>query len=553
MTSRSAPPWPLFRGLFIGMLLVSFVRRCALLASARSWRWAGSSTAASWIGLGSRAGHRLLRDRRFHVRTHAGLRRHGGHRGRRWRARLLPSKDLAPWMRPLSLVVFAACVGTIVCHARRGQRLALGERGSSTCSAALIVVDFNYLRGKHGTENDAILASSLASFFVSRFFVNIFISLAQHLPAVDGDAARPRFLATPEDLEARRVAEQDGRPFQLAARRCERAADHPASTTAPARHAGAPRRGGRPPSWDPEVSRQHAELEFKEGEWTPPGHGFSRNGTHVKGLRIHGRRRPKDEDRALGGGSDASLTDPGLSGLGATLGAGRSAPRQSSPSSSSDPARGGPLMGDGGRPTPGPMPRSRRDRIPEEGSPRSSTTSALVRPAGHAAPRPRAEIALLALRSGWPRPRDPECGARGPGRGAPVFEPRDELVELEPFETLADGLELVAQNSTSRLPLLAELERLPAGPPPRSPAGGRSPDARARGLVGQRGRAGAFAEIGQVAPAEIGAGGAGRDRAGGARRDRPVARRARAGRGSSGRPRSASAGRVGRVGHRRRR
>ena len=82
------------------------------------------------------------------------------------------SKDLAPLMRPLSLVVFAACVGTIVWSLAAGCVSPVVSGVIYLLSAALIVVDFNYLR-KHGTENDTIwLATGI---FVS--IVNIFISL----------------------------------------------------------------------------------------------------------------------------------------------------------------------------------------------------------------------------------------------------------------------------------------------------------------------------------------------------------------------------------------
>jgi modulator of FtsH protease len=82
------------------------------------------------------------------------------------------SKDLAPWMRPISLIVFAACVGTIVWTLFGGTISPLLSAGIYLLSAFLIVIDFNYLR-KHGTERDAIwLATGI---FVS--IVNIFISL----------------------------------------------------------------------------------------------------------------------------------------------------------------------------------------------------------------------------------------------------------------------------------------------------------------------------------------------------------------------------------------
>jgi modulator of FtsH protease len=82
------------------------------------------------------------------------------------------SKDLARWMRPLSLVVFALCCGTIVWTLFGGTISPLLSLAIYGLSALLIVVDFNYLR-KHGTERDSIwLATGI---FVS--IVNIFISL----------------------------------------------------------------------------------------------------------------------------------------------------------------------------------------------------------------------------------------------------------------------------------------------------------------------------------------------------------------------------------------
>ena len=82
------------------------------------------------------------------------------------------SKDLAPWMRPLSLIVFVACIGTIVWSLAAGPISPVLSGVIYLLSAALIVVDFNFLR-KHGTEADAIwLATGI---FVS--IVNIFVSL----------------------------------------------------------------------------------------------------------------------------------------------------------------------------------------------------------------------------------------------------------------------------------------------------------------------------------------------------------------------------------------
>lgn len=84
----------------------------------------------------------------------------------------LTSRDLAKWMKPLSLIVFAAVLVS-------WGMLAFGEGGNpivsiviGLISAALIVVDFNYLR-RRATEDDVIwLATGI---FVS--IVNIFLSL----------------------------------------------------------------------------------------------------------------------------------------------------------------------------------------------------------------------------------------------------------------------------------------------------------------------------------------------------------------------------------------
>jgi modulator of FtsH protease len=82
------------------------------------------------------------------------------------------SKDLARWMRPLSLIVFAACAATIVISLVGGSVSPFVSLVIYALSAALIVVDFNFLR-RHATEADTVwLATGI---FVS--IVNIFLSL----------------------------------------------------------------------------------------------------------------------------------------------------------------------------------------------------------------------------------------------------------------------------------------------------------------------------------------------------------------------------------------
>jgi modulator of FtsH protease len=84
----------------------------------------------------------------------------------------LLSKDLARWMRPLSLIVLIAVGVSIV-------MLVVGAAGNPiisliiyAVSALLILVNFNYLR-KRATENDVVWIAT--GIFVS--IVNIFISL----------------------------------------------------------------------------------------------------------------------------------------------------------------------------------------------------------------------------------------------------------------------------------------------------------------------------------------------------------------------------------------
>jgi pSer/pThr/pTyr-binding forkhead associated (FHA) protein len=48
--------------------------------------------------------------------------------------------------------------------------------------------------------------------------------------------------------------------------------------------------------WDPGVSRLHAELIHRAGEWVIADDGLSQNGTFVNGLPVEGRRRLHDGD-----------------------------------------------------------------------------------------------------------------------------------------------------------------------------------------------------------------------------------------------------------------
>jgi hypothetical protein len=214
-------------------------------------------------------------------------------------------------------------------------------------------------------------------------------------------------LASPDDLESRREAEQRGEPFLLlrddqGVQRIVELDEGAGSVTV-----GRRLEADVALPWDPEVSRLHAELEFKAGEWTLCDDGFSQNGTYVNGLRIRGRRRLMDGDLLRIGQTSIAFCDPGLSGLGVTLAPGELgiAPKFSEQQQRILRALCRPLMGDGE----GLMPASDAAVAAEVGIPEEIVTTELDH-LGRAfglqdmpAADRRAEIALLALRSGLVR------------------------------------------------------------------------------------------------------------------------------------------------------
>jgi hypothetical protein len=72
-------------------------------------------------------------------------------------------------------------------------------------------------------------------------------------------------------------------------------------------------------NWDAEVSRLHAELEPKAGEWTVVDDGLSQNGTFVNGLRVEGRRRLVDGDVIQAGQTQLEFRSPRRDDTQATL------------------------------------------------------------------------------------------------------------------------------------------------------------------------------------------------------------------------------------------
>ena len=122
--------------------------------------------------------------------------------------------------------------------------------------------------------------------------------------------------ATPADLQARRAAEQRGLPFLVF--RDNQGAQRIVGLDPVAESLTLGRRMEADVSlpWDLEVSRLHAELECKAGEWLMCDDGFSQNGTFVNGLRIHGRRRLVDGDLVrIGQTSSRTATRRGGTGI----------------------------------------------------------------------------------------------------------------------------------------------------------------------------------------------------------------------------------------------
>jgi pSer/pThr/pTyr-binding forkhead associated (FHA) protein len=122
---------------------------------------------------------------------------------------------------------------------------------------------------------------------------------------------------TDEELEARQAAERRGDPF-LVFRDDEGVQQivplQSGSVTLGRRH-----EADVSLPWDPELSRLHAELQRRAGEWTVCDDGFSQNGTWVNGLRLAGRRRLADGDLLKVGRTHIIFRDPAGGGLGPTM------------------------------------------------------------------------------------------------------------------------------------------------------------------------------------------------------------------------------------------
>ena len=116
-------------------------------------------------------------------------------------------------------------------------------------------------------------------------------------------------LTSPGDVEGRRAAEGAGLPFLVyrdeAGREVVRQLPLVGSVTI-----GRAAEADISLPWDPEVSRLHAELALRAGEWTVCDDGWSQNGTWVNELRLAGRRRLNDDDRIRVGRTELTFRRP---------------------------------------------------------------------------------------------------------------------------------------------------------------------------------------------------------------------------------------------------
>ena len=125
---------------------------------------------------------------------------------------------------------------------------------------------------------------------------------------------------TQEELEARRAAERIGDPFLVY--RDDEGRQHIFSLAERSQSITLGRREEADISvpWDPEMSRVHAELALRAGEWTVSDDGLSQNGTWVNGLRLSGRRRLADGDLLRVGRTIFAFCAPSTEGgVGPTL------------------------------------------------------------------------------------------------------------------------------------------------------------------------------------------------------------------------------------------
>ena len=124
---------------------------------------------------------------------------------------------------------------------------------------------------------------------------------------------------TAEEQAAREAAEQLGERFLVYRDEDGRQVIHTLGGNHPTVTIGRRDEADIAIPWDPELSRLHAELTLRAGEWTITDDGLSQNGTWVNGLRLAGRRRLADGDVVRVGQTEIAFYDPVPIATGPTL------------------------------------------------------------------------------------------------------------------------------------------------------------------------------------------------------------------------------------------
>jgi hypothetical protein len=209
---------------------------------------------------------------------------------------------------------------------------------------------------------------------------------------------------TPEELKARQAAELRGAPFLVY--RDDKGKEHIVELDEMRRALTVGRRSEADIAlpWDREVSRLHAQFEFRGGEWTVDDDGWSQNGTFVNEMRLDGQRRLQDGDLVRCGQTAIQFCHTRKASVEMTLVPGElsATPRFSDQQQRVLQELCRPLLGDGDGLTP-----SADDEIAEAlGTDQKTVTTELEHLARQfgLSEMPfferRAEIAMLALRSG---------------------------------------------------------------------------------------------------------------------------------------------------------
>ena len=123
----------------------------------------------------------------------------------------------------------------------------------------------------------------------------------------------------PSELKAQIETERRGLPFLVYRDSSERQRIFELGEHAPSVTIGRGSATDVSLEWDEKVSWVHAELERIGDAWTVIDDGLSRNGTHINGERVSGRRRLRDGDLLRAGETSLLFRDPQHGKAGVTV------------------------------------------------------------------------------------------------------------------------------------------------------------------------------------------------------------------------------------------